>query len=63
MDKFKNLDVISKRLETPVKNLYNNLLEGHTGGSVMLITEIEHEVRTLKKEIEHLKMLECKPCC
>lgn len=62
MDKFKNLDVISKRLETPIKNLYGNLLEGHTGGSVMLITEIEHEMRILKKEIERLKLTESKPC-
>lgn len=63
MDKFKNLDVISNRLETPIKNLYNNLLEGYTGGSLMLITEIEHEMRMLKEEIERLKMIESKPCC
>jgi len=63
MDKFKNLDVISNRLETPIKNLYDNLLEGHTVGSVMLIKEIEHEMRRLKEEIERLKMIESKPCC
>ena len=63
MDKFKNLDVISNRLEKPIKNLYNNLLEGHTGSSVMLITEIEQEMRRLKEEIERLKMIESKPCC
>ena len=63
MDKFKNLDVISNRLETPIKNLYDNLLEGHTGGSVMLITEIEYEMRRLKEEMERLKMIESKPCC
>ena len=54
MDKFKNLDAISNRLDSPIKNLYDNLLEGHTGGSVTLITEIEHEMRLLKKEIERL---------
>ena len=63
MDKFKNLDVISNRLETPIKNLYDNLLEGHTGGSVVLITEIEHEMRRLKEEIERLKIIESKHCC
>ena len=63
MDKFKNLDVISNRLEKPIKNLYNNLLEGHTGSSVMLITEIEQEMRRLKEEIERLKMIESKPVC
>ena len=47
MDKFRNLDVISKRLETPIKSLYDNLLKGYTGGSVMLITEIEQEMRRL----------------
>jgi len=63
MDKFRNLDVISKRLETPIKSLYDNLLKGYTGGSVMLITEIEQEMRRLKEEIERLKMIESKPCC
>ena len=63
MDKFRNLDVISKRLETPIKNLYDNLIEGHTGGSIMLITEIEQEMRRLKEEIERLKIIESKPCC
>lgn len=63
MDKFKNLDVISKRLETPIKNLYDNLQEGYTGGSVTLITEIEHEMRMLKEEIERLKLVESMPCC
>ena len=63
MEKFKNIDTISKRLETPIKNLHENLLEGHTGGSVMLITEIQQEMRMLKKEIERLKVIDSKTCC
>ena len=77
MEKFKNIDTISKRLETPIKNLHENLLEGHTGGnevidiikngisnkSVMLITEIQQEMKMLKKEIERLKGIDSKTCC
>ena len=36
MEKFKNIDTISKRLETPIKNLHENLLEGHTGGNEVI---------------------------
>ena len=57
MSKLNNIDIIINKLEQPVEKLYNNLEDGHTGGSILLMMEIKDELRALKLEVERLKKI------